>query len=238
MDITAFPYDLFLLIVAHLPPPDLILSRRVSKAFYSAFTNSQLCLHLLQQHYPRAREVRYVAPEHGEDWSRVFSKVAARYHYLKSGKPRSVEKFALGKSFVVPKWARYYPVSTWHQLLQFEEKTALFYYPDPLWTYSDGIVAFPSVDTQKYMLYDLSNRSLGEFDFQSESKIVRRIRLKDNVLVVEWCEQDAYHQLNESEMVYRHFATAYNLIHSVQNGKWDAVFRSIFPLDVKGLAHS
>jgi hypothetical protein len=229
MNITTLPYDLFLLIVAYLSPTDLILCRRVSRPFYSVFTDSQLCLHLLQQHYPRAREVRDLAIEHGRDWSGVLSKVAARYHYLKSGKPRSVEKFALGKSFVVPKWARYYPISTWHHLLQFEEKTAPFHYPDSLWTYSDGILVFPSVDAQKYMLYDLSNGSLGEFDFQPESKIVRRIRLKDKVLVVEWCEQDAYHQLNESEMVYRHFATAYNLVQSVQTGKWDAVFRLIIP---------
>jgi hypothetical protein len=229
MDITTLPYDLFLLVVAHFSPSDLILCRRVSKAFYSAFTEPELCRRVLLQHYPRAREVRENVAHHRRlDWSRTFLKVAARYHYLRLGKPRSVEKLALGKSFVVPKWARYYPVSTWHQHLQFEEKAAPFHYPDPLWTYNEGILVFPSVDSQKYMLYDLSNGSLGEFDFQPEGKIVRRIRLKESVLIVEWCEQDAYHQLNESEMVYRHFATAFDLIKSVWTGKWDAVFRSIF----------
>jgi hypothetical protein len=228
MDITKFPYDLFILVVSHLSPSDLILNRRVSKDFYSAFTDSQLCLSWLEQHYPCAREARNATAKHEVDWSRVFSKVAARYHYLKAGRPRSVEKFALGRSFVVPKWARYYPISTWHQALQFEEKTAPFHYPDPLWTYSEGILVFPSVDAQKYILYDLSSGSLGEFDFEPEGKIVRRIRLKDFVLVVEWCEQDAYHQLNESEMVYRHFATAYEVVQSSQTAKWTTVFRSIF----------
>jgi hypothetical protein len=227
MNIAALPVDVFLLIAAHLSPADIVLNRRVSKGFYAAFTDSDVCRHVLLQHYPRAREVRNAAHDGSIDWSRVFSKVAARYHHLRAGKPRSVERLALGKSFVVPKWARYYPVSPWHQHLQFEEKAAPFHYPDPLWTYDEGILVFPSAEFQKYILYDLDNGSLAEFDFKPEGKIVRRIRLKEKVLIVEWCEQDAYHQLNENEVVYRHFATAYDLVRNVQAGKWDAIFRSI-----------
>jgi hypothetical protein len=226
MDLTKLPHELFLLVVAHLDPLDLILTRRVSRAFHSAFTEPHLCLHWLQQHYPRAREARNAVSEHREDWARVFSKVAARYNYLESGKPRSVEKLALGKSLVVPEWARYFPVAPWHHRLLFEGKTANFHYPDPLWAYSDGVLVFPSVVAQKYMIYDLSNGSLGEFD-RPEGQTVRRIRLNDSVLIVEWCEQDACHQLNGGEMVYRHFATAYDLVQSVRTGKWTAVFRSI-----------
>jgi hypothetical protein len=225
MDITSLPNDIFLLIVAYLSPLDLILNRRVSKAFNAAFTESELNRQVLLSHYPRVRELRCISNSDNVDWARTFAQVAARYHHLKSGKPRSIEKLALRKSFVVPKWARYYPVGIWQRHLQFEEKTATFHYPDPLWTYDDGVVIFPSAKSQRYELYDLSSGELNGIDFEPEGKIVRRIRLKDRVLVVEWCEQEPYHQLNENEMVYRHFATAYHISLDDQTGKWGSKFR-------------
>jgi hypothetical protein len=226
MIITDLPNDLFLMIITHLSPSDLILNRRVSKQFHAAFTESDLNRHMLQQHYSRAREVRRLADKSQVDWSSVFAKVSARYHYLRAGKPRSIEKFALGKSFMVPSWAKFYPVSTWQRHLQFEEKTAHFHYQDPLWTYDEGILIFPSAEFQRYVLYDLNGRNSSEIDLTSEGIIVRRIRLSESVLVVEWCEQEAYHQLNENEMVYRHFATAYDLVQDTQTGQWSTVFRS------------
>ena len=227
MNITNFPNDLFLLIIAHLSPSDLILNRRVSKSFYTAFTEADLNRHMLRQHYPRAREVRDLVDTSQGNWADVFVKVAGRYHYLKTGKPRSIEKFALGKSFVVPSWAKSYPISSWQRHLQFEEKTAHFHYNDPLWTYSAGILIFPASQFQRYALYDLNGRNFSEIDLGSAGMIVRRIRLNENLLVVEWCEQDAYHQLNENEMVYRHFATAYDILQNAQTGQWSAVFRSV-----------
>jgi len=224
MDLTELPNDIFLLIIDHLSPAELVLCRSISKRFFAAFTQSDLSRHALELHYPRARELRTAG--HNPVWSDIFANVAARYQNLRSGNPSHIEKLPIGKSFVVPKWARYYPVATWHQHLQFEEKTAPFHYPDPLWTYDEGLLIFPSSDLQAYGLYDLNSGKLGRIDIESEDKVVRRIRLKENVLVIEWCEPDAYHQLNENEIVYRHFATAYDIIFNLQTGNWDAVFRS------------
>jgi hypothetical protein len=136
----------------------------------------------------------------------------------------------LGKSLVVPAWARFYPVAPWQRHLQFEEKTAPFHYPDPLWTYDEGILIFPNAQQQKYTLYDLSTRTMADVNINPETKIVRRIRLKDKVLVVEWCEPEAFHQLNENERVHRHFATAYDIIRDSQHVPWRAVFRYVFSL--------
>ena len=108
MDITTLPNDIFLLIVAYLSPDDLILSRRVSRQFYDALTESELCRHLLTFHYPRARELRNAHQHASIDWSRLFGEIAGRYHHLRSGSPRSIEKHQLGKSFVVPQWSRSY----------------------------------------------------------------------------------------------------------------------------------
>src|SRR3954453_5422759 len=126
MNITTLPNDLFLLIVERLSPSDLIICRSICKQFHAVFTDSELNRQALQQHFPRVRELREGASQ--VNWSKAFAKVVARYHHLEIGKPTSIEKFVLGKSFVVPKWARYYPISTWHQHLQFEEKTATFNY--------------------------------------------------------------------------------------------------------------
>jgi hypothetical protein len=225
MSITSLPNDIFLLIVAYLSPVDVILCRRVDKAFNAAFLESDLNRQLLLRIYPRVRELRATSGPDDVDWAQVFARVAARYYHLQAGNPRVVEKLALGKSFVVPEWARSYPVGTWQRYLQFEEKTAPFHYPDPLWTYDDGLLIFPSANFQRYELYDLSAGTLSEIDFESEGKIVRRMRLKDGVLIVEWCEQEPYHQLNESEMVHRHFATAYDINHDEENRTWCLTFR-------------
>ena len=78
---------------------------------------------------------------------------------------------------------------------------------------------------KQYTLYDLDAGKMVVIDISSESKIVRRIRLKDKVLIVEWSEQQSYHQLNENETVYRHFATAYDVIWGQASETWNVVFR-------------
>jgi len=225
MNVIDLPNDIFLLIVAYLSPQDCILARRVSKGFYDAFTEAELNRHLLVQHFPRALEIREKKKYIDHGWPKLFANVASRYHYLHTGSPRSIEKLALGKSFVKPDWARYYPVAPWQRHLQFEEKQAQFHYPDTLWTYADGILIFPSLDRQSYALYDLDKRAISEIKFGSQQKIIRRIRLCERVLIGEWCEGEPYHQLNENEMVYRHFATAYDLVQDRLGECWTLDFR-------------
>jgi hypothetical protein len=227
MNITTLPNDIFLLIVAYLSPEDLILNRRVSKQFHSAFTESELCRHMLLQHYPRAREARDTTRHSPVHWADTFAKVAGRYSHLKAGVPARIEKLPLGKSFVVPTWAKCYPVAPWNRHLQFEEKTAPFHYPDTLWAYEDGLLVFPSAEFQRYVLYDLGTGTFSDADFDPDRKIVRRIRLKERVFVIEWCESEPYHQLNENEMVFRHFATAYDVLGDGSTGQWNLRFRSV-----------
>jgi hypothetical protein len=226
MNITTLPNDIFLLIVAYLSPKELILSRRVSKQFHDAFTEHELNRHVLLQHYPRARELHNEDQNASVDWSDLFSKVAGRYHHLKSGTPRSIEKLPLASSFILPQWSQNYGVAPWQRHLQFEEKEAPFHYPDTLWTYEEGLLIFPSADLQRYALFDLEAGTISEVSFEPEKKLVRRLRLHERVLVVEWCENDPYHQLNENEMVFRHFASAYDIVKGKAEGEWKTVFRS------------
>jgi len=114
-------------------------------------------------------------------------------------------------------------VAPWQRHLQFEEKAAAFHYPDTLWTYDEGLLVFPSAELQQYTLYDLEAGTMSKVGLEPDGKIVRRIRLHKKVLVLEWCEGEPYHQLNENEMVYRHFATAYDIIK--EDGSWKPKFR-------------
>ncbi|CAL3962297.1 unnamed protein product [Diplocarpon coronariae] len=234
MDITTLPNDVFLLITEHLTPGDLIVSRGVSKSFYGAFTESDLSRRFLLKHYPRSRELRCVDKPASHDWARDFSKVAGRYRHLRRGVPSSAEKLRLAKSLVLPAWSRQFPVSPWDRHLQFEDKIAPFHYPEPLWAYDGGVLIYPSAESQSYVLYNLNADTKSNIDIESEKKIVRRIRLNENVLLCEWCEPESYHQLNENESVYRHFATAYDVQES-HDGQISVVFRNEWKIHFLGL---
>jgi hypothetical protein len=119
------------------------------------------------------------------------------------------------------------PVGTWEKYLSFEEKTAPFHYEDPLWTYDNGILVFPSAASKSYALYDLGSSKVHNIDLETDNKILRRMRLKNGVLIVEWSEDDSYHRLNETENVHRHFATAYDMVKDTESGNWRLILRYV-----------
>lgn len=185
---------------------------------------------LVDADYPRARELHLngeVNSKSDLNWAHVFTKVATRYHYLTQGTPRAVETLPLAKSFILPGWCRNYPITPWQRHLRFEESTAPFHYPDTLWTYDEGLLILPSTKLQAYALYDLEAGTMVGIDIGSHAKVVRRISLKDKVLLVEWCEHQSYHQLNENETVYRHFATAFDVVQDRNSQAWNVVFRLV-----------
>lgn len=168
-------------------------------------------------------------------WKALFSKVATRYHFLIAGEPRCIEKIRLQSSQLLPEWCRHYPVSPWNKHLQFEDKKAHFHYPDSLWTFDDGLLVFPSAEDKSYIIYDLERGSYSKLGYESKGKILRRMRLKSKVLVIEWCEGTAYHQLNENEEVYRHFCTAYDIIFAGESVGWVSQFRNEWKFHFLGL---
>jgi hypothetical protein len=239
MDITKFPNDLFDLVVSYLQPKDCIRCRRVARRWHAAFTNPQVNRYVLQNHFPRAREIRDVlSPPYdiqtSVNWPNLLSNVAARYDNLLSGTPQSIEKHVIGNLAFSSPWPRHRTVGVWQRYLQFEEKTAPFHYLDTLWTYDLGLLVYPSTERQDYMLYDLSARTFHAILFDPTGKFIRRIRLSNRVLVIEWCEDEPYHQLNESEFVHRHFATAWDIVLDPL-GNWTSRFRSEWQIHFLGL---
>ncbi|KAG6362024.1 hypothetical protein INS49_010253 [Diaporthe citri] len=160
------------------------------------------------------------------DWTATFATVARRYHHLRTATPWTTEAIKLGSTEQGPS-RMFYPVAIWDRFLRLDDKTAPFHYPDPAWSYSqdDGLLVYHSaahedtagVEEQTascpWRLRDLETGQEVVVPFpQGEDRIVRRVRLCDRVLILEWCEREAYHQLNDREECHRHFVTALDVV--------------------------
>ncbi|POS73673.1 F-box domain-containing protein [Diaporthe helianthi] len=163
------------------------------------------------------------------DWTLTFANVARRYHHLRTATPWTIQAIKLG-STEQGLSRMFYPVAIWDRFLRLDDKTAPFHYPDPAWSYSqdNGLLVYHSTapegtdgadgaDQQPascpWRLLDLETGHEVVVPFpHGHDRIVRRVRLSNSVLVLEWCERDAYHQLNDREECHRHFVTALDLV--------------------------
>lgn len=165
-------------------------------------------------------------------WTVTFATVARRYHHLRTATPWTIEEIKLGSTEQGPS-RMFYPVAIWDRFLRLDDKTAPFHYPDPAWSYSqdDGLLVYHSAvleDTagkdeqtasSPWRLRDLETGEEVVVPFpQGEDRIVRRVRLCDRVLVLEWCEREAYHQLNDREECHRHFVTVFDVFREGGSG--------------------
>ncbi|KAM7223261.1 hypothetical protein V8F06_001474 [Rhypophila decipiens] len=252
-DITELPRDLFLLIIAYLPPRTCIRCRRVSRQWFAAFTSQDISLLLLRWNFPRCREMRLAAaaatlsslsPQalgslsstnlgvellcftaETHSWSWTLAAVARRYHHLGHAKARVVDKIELAgpnqdKDSRSSAFS-FRGVAPWNRYLRLNQNTANFHYDDPSWWYSqeDGVLVYPTAATPMdrdagyiYQVLDLSTGTQVSVPFDVRQKHIRRVRLAQGVLVVEWAEALPYHQLNDREVVHRHFVTAFDVV--------------------------
>lgn len=167
---------------------------------------------------------RNIAEE--EKLSDTLSKVARRYHHLRSGTPYQIEKFE-------PIWSgrggwRYYPVAPWDRHLELDKSQIPFHYPDSLWAYDNGLLVFPSRELDDYVIVDLESRKWSYVVFPGTAKIVRRLSFRDRVLLLEWAEA-------VPKEPHAHFATFYDVLPSTEAGKWIIQFRNEIKLHPEGL---
>lgn len=167
-----------------------------------------------------------------EDWTSTFTTVASRYHHLCTATPRSIDKIRIGTT--TGSWndgGSFFGVGTWDRYLRLDDKEAPFHYPDPSWCYSqdDGVLVYhvhPDDIVREedrvrayyypWRLLDLATGRSTEIPFPHDpnERIVRRVRIQERVLVLEWCERQAYHQLNDREECHRHVVTAFDVVRT------------------------
>lgn len=172
------------------------------------------------------------------DWTATFTNVAGRYYHLRTATPRSIEKIRIGTAGEGTSRDRFFGVGPWDRYLRLDQKESRFHYPDPSWCYGqeDGVLVYhvhpeDHVDGDRvrnrddgyspsdvhvyyypWRLLDLETQRSYEVPFpHDDDRIVRRVRLSDGVLVFEWCERLAYHQLNYREECHRHYVTAFDI---------------------------
>lgn len=235
-DITSLPQELFLIILNHIDPSDVIRCRRVARAWNIAFGNSRNLIPLLKQAFPRAREVRKLLggerTNNGNDdisalgdkhWRQVFDLVTSRYFHLARGQPQSVQRFKL---YSKP----WFPVQAWDSHESHLTERVDFTFSQAAWTYEDGVVVFPLLEDEhepgRLALLDLVTDERYLVPFPISNKVIRGMRLRERLLVIEWAEPTAFHWLNDSDGVHRHFATAFDIYKTEGEKGWDIVFRN------------
>lgn len=202
---------------------------------------------------PKERMNGYLETPNGiqeQDWTSTFALVASRYHHLRTATPRSLTKIRLGTTG--PDKYRFYGVATWDRYLRLDDKTAPFHYPDPSWCYAqeEGLLVYhvrqddvedsPRNYIYPWHLLDLETGEQVEVAFpHDDERVVRRVRLAAGVLVFEWCERLAYHQLNDREECHRHYITAFDLVRSRPDNdsttRWETIQRAEWKLHFLGL---
>jgi hypothetical protein len=214
--VPGLPEDVFLIIIQYLTPTQIVLCRRVSKSWQKAFS-SPIALRLaIKGFFPFAKEVQnfdVLAQVDGIAAKSIFDRVAGRYHNLLMGRPWTIEKHRM-RIDPTKKYAQYhYPVAPWERhTLDISQDDPPFRFPPSLWTYEGNHVIYQDDVTGKLMLRNLDLCAGYVVPFKLDGKIIRNIRLRRSILVVEWAEATGSHRLNEEEVVHRHYATFFSVL--------------------------
>lgn len=237
--ISILPREIFWMVLDHLNPREVIFSRRVSRSWNKAFRDPGNLIPLLRKWFPLTREVRGLLqsnkdpldPQHmefkdGEFWVRLFDRLACRHHRLSCGKPMSVQKYKLCDDFGVSGEREWFPVQPWESHASHLLQRVDCPFSEAFWTYEDGVLIYPSADHHCLILMDVESERKFMVPFIITGKVVRRVRLQKMVLVVEWAEPKAFHWLNDSDGVHRHYASSFDLERDDSTGGWSVTFRN------------
>ncbi|KAK7402678.1 hypothetical protein QQX98_011587 [Neonectria punicea] len=229
MGLTDLPFTVFLDIVLLLDPVDVLRCRHVSSGLRRALTRPDLTISLILAQFPRSREARILRrwlAGHGShphvrqledtDWAAVYALLARRYFHLGAAQPWKVTKVPTLNSGTALFWG----VAPWNRFLKLGERSAEFQSWDPVWTFApeDGLLIYPSaspkssMEPPRYQARDLETGREFVVPFDTSGKVIRRVRLHDNVLLFEWCEAHGSHPVNTTEILRRHYATAFDVL--------------------------
>ncbi|KAI0437816.1 hypothetical protein F4803DRAFT_537174 [Xylaria telfairii] len=235
-NLTDLPHDIFILIISYLSPTECILCRRVSQSWNAAFRSYDVSWNLMRWHFPRAREMRI--PVAAPDWVHIFPKVARRYFYLRSARPRLIKKIDITP--LARDDALFREVEPWSRWLRFNDNMAIFQHRDLNWCLEDELLIYRE-SPERYVAYDLETSRRFVVPFNGTDKTVRRVRLAQSILLIEWCERKPCCQLDDGEDIHWHFATAFNVQRSAESGSsgklgsWEIRFRSEWKMHILGL---
>ncbi|KAL3492946.1 hypothetical protein BJX62DRAFT_93190 [Aspergillus germanicus] len=233
LDLPLLPRELFWMVADFLSPRDIVRCRRVSRLWNEAFGDSANLIPLLKKLFPLASEVRdlFADPAHtlqdstdNQYWRSLFDQVASRYDHLSRGKPRSIQRHKLCEEFGINGDREWFQVQPWDMHASHLMQKVDLPFSEPFWSYDDGLLVYPSADHSCLTLMDMDSDRRFMVPFIITGKVIRRIRLQQRVLVVEWAEPKAFHWLNDSDGVHRHFASSFDVTKT--SSGWSISFRN------------
>ncbi|KAL5052026.1 hypothetical protein BDW71DRAFT_3790 [Aspergillus fruticulosus] len=232
LDLPLLPRELFWMVLDHLGPSDIVRCRRVSRLWNEAFGDPANLVPLLRKLFPLASEVREFYGSHGrlddlnsnEHSRALFDRIASRYDHLARGKPRSIQRLKLCEEFGISGEREWFQVQPWDIHASHLMQRVDLPYSETFWSYDDGLLVYPSADHACLVLMDLDSGREFIVPFIIMGKVIRRVRLQRQVLVVEWAEPKAFHWLNDSDGVHRHFASSFDV--SKAPSGWSVTFRN------------
>lgn len=193
------PYSLFLQIFCLVPPHEIVRSRRVSKTLRNTLTSQALCMSLILDFFPRAREARILQglatgenrSEIGDndldttDWATVFARLARRYWHLSKGKPWRRSEIVIRKDLQVS-----HGVKPWNRFMHGRNLTADFHHWDPFWTYApnQGLIIYPAPSSKSLDVLDFRARDIETGDecvvpFQLSGGSLIQVHVSHSVLL-------------------------------------------------------
>ncbi|KAL8704558.1 MAG: hypothetical protein Q9201_002293 [Fulgogasparrea decipioides] len=222
-----FPQELVVTISKGLDPYDIFSCQRVSRRWWHTFTDYIIVKETLLSCFACTKEVQELKQDkelreekRPEDWVDLFQRVTSRYCSIRKGQPRhitSIRKIPHDSSPDI-KIRTVYPVVPWHRYLDVPGNACRYAFPEPDWTYEDGLLVYPDNNTGDYMVLDLSSGRRSLVRFQSLALrvgpvIVRRIRLEHRVLVIEFAQPNHEGPFRRWDTDYTHYVVIYDVLH-------------------------
>lgn len=234
LDLPLLPRELFWMILGSLGGSDIVRCRRVSRLWNEAFGNPANLIPLLKKLFPLATEVRELYAKHDYEllaetndsnyWRSFFDRIASRYEHLGRGKPKSIQRHKLCEEFGVSGEREWFQVQPWDIHASHLMQRVDIPFSESFWSYDDGLLVYPSADHTCLVLMDLDSDRKFMVPFIITGKVIRRTRLQRRVLIVEWAEPKAFHWLNDSDGVHRHFASSFDVTKT--SNSWSITFRN------------
>lgn len=232
LDLPLLPHELFCMVLDYLDPSEIVRCRRVSRLWNEAFGDPAILIPLLKKLFPLAKEVRELYGRHGlledsknsEYWRLLFDRIASRYDHLTRGKPRSIQRLRLCEEFGISGEREWFQVQPWDIHASHLMQRVDLPFSESFWSYDEGLLVYPSADHACLVLMDLDSGREFMVPFIITGKVIRRVRLQRQVLVVEWAEPKAFHWLNDSDGVHRHFASSFDV--RKESSRWSITFRN------------
>ncbi|KAJ6037342.1 hypothetical protein N7540_001621 [Penicillium herquei] len=230
LDLSLLPQDIFWLILDYLTPEDLIRCRRVSLLWNVAFSNPPFLARMLKLHFPwtdeaQSLEIAGALQLTVDDVRRLHDKAAARYYRLQNGNPSSIRKVSMCNAIGDSGQHAWLRVPPWEKHTSHLQNMIHRHFPEALWSHEDGLLVYPNKQHHFVAMMDVRKDQTYLVPFLMAGKVIRRIRLHLQLLVIEWAQESSLYRSDQRGRVHGHFASSFDIVRKL-NGSWSIIPRN------------